>query len=205
MKFNPISAIKIFDSIISPILLYNGEVWGVYIKNDFNNWDKLQVEKVHLKFCKLYLGVGRKTSNIVKGYELETYLTTITNSNQRKRLTQLRLSNHKLMIELGRYENIPREDRICKVCQAGEIETEHHFLTSCEAFSSLRESFLNDLESDPTNETDLNEHSLSVEIMKSTHKETVIKLSKFISLCFDKRSKLNALKLGMLTVNRLCN
>jgi hypothetical protein len=58
-------------------------------------------------------------------------------------------------------------------------------------FNGLRENFLNDLESDPTNETDLNEHSLSVEIMKSTdiYKEAVIKLSKFISLCFEKRSK----------------
>ena len=57
-------------------------------------------------------------------------------------------------------------------------------------FNGLRENFLNDLESDPTNETDLNEHSLSVEIMKSTdNKETVIKLSKFIFLCFEKRSK----------------
>jgi hypothetical protein len=94
------------------------------------------------------------------------------------------------MIELGRYENIPREDRICKVCQpCGEIETEHHFLTSCEAYSSLRENFLNDLESDPTNETDVNEQSLPVEIMKTTDKETEIKLSKFISLCFEKRPK----------------
>ena len=69
-QLNPKSAIKIFDSIISPILLYNADVWGVYIKNDFNNWDKLPVEKVHLKFCKLYLGVGRKTSNIASRSEL---------------------------------------------------------------------------------------------------------------------------------------
>jgi hypothetical protein len=68
--------------------------------------------------------------------------------------------------------------------QAGEIETEHHFLISCEAYSSLRENFLND----PTMKQ-IFEHSLSVEIMKSTDKETVIKLSKFISLCFEKRSK----------------
>jgi hypothetical protein len=65
----------------------------------------------------------------------------------------------------------------------------HHFLTSCEAYNSLRENFLSDLESDLTNETDLNEHSLAVEIMKLADKETVIKLSKFISVCFEKRSK----------------
>jgi hypothetical protein len=45
------------------------------------------------------------------------------------------------------------------------------------------------LECDLANEADLNEHSLPVEIMKSTDNETVIKLSKFISLCFEKRSK----------------
>ena len=49
-------------------------MWGVYIKNDFNgNWDKLPVEKVYLKFCKLYLGVGRKTSNIASRSELGKY------------------------------------------------------------------------------------------------------------------------------------
>jgi hypothetical protein len=62
---------------------------------------------------------------------------------------------------------IPWEDRVCKVCQSGEVETKHHFLTSCEAYS-IRENFLNYLECDPTNEADINEHSLPVEIMKST-------------------------------------
>jgi hypothetical protein len=70
-------------------------------------------------------------------------------------------------------------------CLYHEMFIPHHFLTSCEAYSSLRETFLNYLESDPTNETNLNEHSLPVEIVT----ETVIKLSKFISLCFEKRSK----------------
>jgi hypothetical protein len=57
---NPKLAIKIFDSIISPILSYNSEVWGAYTKNDFNKWNKLPIEKAHLRFCKLYLGVGKK-------------------------------------------------------------------------------------------------------------------------------------------------
>ena len=44
-----------------------------------------------------------------------------------------------------------REKTVCKVCQSGEVETVHNFLTSCEAYSSLRENFLNYLECDPTN------------------------------------------------------
>jgi hypothetical protein len=46
-------------------------VWGVYIENDFNNWNKQPVEKPHLKFCKLYLSVDRKTSNYASRSELE--------------------------------------------------------------------------------------------------------------------------------------
>ena len=57
-------ATKIFDTIISPILLYNSEVWGAYEKNDFNKWDNTDIEKTHLRFCKLYLGVNKTASNI---------------------------------------------------------------------------------------------------------------------------------------------
>ena len=67
---NPKYAIKIFDSIITFILLYNSEVWGTYVKNDFNNWDKSPIEKVHLKFCKIYLAISRKASNIASRAEL---------------------------------------------------------------------------------------------------------------------------------------
>jgi hypothetical protein len=79
-------------------------------------------------------------------------------------------------------------------CLFHEMFIPHHFLTSCEAYSSLWETFLKYLESDPTNETNLNEHSLPVEIVT----ETVIKLSRNYL-----RRDLNALKPGMLTVNRL--
>jgi RNA polymerase subunit RPABC4/transcription elongation factor Spt4 len=33
------------------------------------------------------------------------------------------------MVESGRYQNIPREERICQICTSNEVETEHHFLT----------------------------------------------------------------------------
>jgi hypothetical protein len=40
------------------------------VKNDFNNWDKSPIEKVHLKFCKIYLAISRKASNIASTAEL---------------------------------------------------------------------------------------------------------------------------------------
>jgi hypothetical protein len=46
----PKIACKIFDGVISPILLYNSEVWGAYIDDDFTKWDKSSTEKTHLKY-----------------------------------------------------------------------------------------------------------------------------------------------------------
>ena len=61
---HPKLAIKIFDSIISPILFYNWEVWGAYLNSDFNKWEIPPVEKVHIRFCNIYLGVNSKACNV---------------------------------------------------------------------------------------------------------------------------------------------
>ena len=71
---------------------------------------------------------------------MEQYLTTIKNPNIRKTFTQFRISNHKLEIERGRYENIPREHRTCKMCDLGEIEDEFHFTFKCKKLDHLREN-----------------------------------------------------------------
>ena len=66
-NLKPKLAIKIFDSMISPILQYNSEVWGAFTST---KWNQTPIEKAHLKFCKLYPGVNRKTTNIACRGEL---------------------------------------------------------------------------------------------------------------------------------------
>ena len=56
-RLKPKQANNLFDSLLSPILTYACEVWRVYSKQEFNSWDKDPTDKVHLKFCKYYLGV----------------------------------------------------------------------------------------------------------------------------------------------------
>ena len=77
-KLSPRTATKMFDSIISPILLYNSEIWGAYEKNDFDKWDNSATEKIHTRFCKLYLGVNRKATNIACRGELGKFPLFIT-------------------------------------------------------------------------------------------------------------------------------
>ena len=69
-KLKAALACKLFDTIMSPIRKYNSEIWGVYAKPDFKTWDGSQIEKAHLQFCKRYLEVNNKASNIACREEL---------------------------------------------------------------------------------------------------------------------------------------
>ena len=58
------------------------------------------------------------------------------NDSHRKTITRWRLSNHKLQVELGRYNNTPREDRKCTRCNV--LEDEYHAIYVCPVFHHLR-------------------------------------------------------------------
>ena len=47
-----------FDTMISPILTENSEIWGVYAKPDFNTWDRSKIGKT----CKRQLEVKHKAN-----------------------------------------------------------------------------------------------------------------------------------------------
>ena len=55
--------LKLFDTMIAPILLYGTEVWLASGKFTFNNWDKTDIERVQTSLLKQYLGVNRSTQN----------------------------------------------------------------------------------------------------------------------------------------------
>ena len=65
----------------------------------------------------------------------ENYLTNVKNKTIRIQMTKFRLSNHRLMIEIGRHNGIQKEMRFCPFCP-GLIENEVHFLLSCSAYQS---------------------------------------------------------------------
>ena len=51
-----------FDKMITPIVLYGSEVWGIYCIKE--------IDKFHIKFCKYVLGVKTQTSNFAVYGEL---------------------------------------------------------------------------------------------------------------------------------------
>ena len=55
--------LKLFDTMIAPILLYGTEVWLASGKFTFDNSDKTDIERVQTSLLKQYLGVNRSTQN----------------------------------------------------------------------------------------------------------------------------------------------
>ena len=72
--------------------------------------------------------------------EFENYLN-IPLFDHRKAITKLRCSDHPLQIEKGRHRNIPRDNRLCKLCPLNVVETEEHFLTSCTFFHRYKPKY----------------------------------------------------------------
>ena len=76
--------------------------------------------------------------NFKTEYKLEQYLTFIKNPTQRKIFTKFRISNHKLLLKYGRYQNFSTEKHLCELCKSNEVEDEYHFALSCRCYQSLR-------------------------------------------------------------------
>ncbi len=68
-------------------------------------------------------------SVIYTSYLSETYRTI---------LTRWRLSNFDLRIETGRYDDTPRELRLCNLCLRDEIEDENHIIFICNYYNVIR-------------------------------------------------------------------
>ena len=63
-------------------------------------------------------------------FEMSDYLKVKMNPSFRAALAKMRLSAHKFPIETGRYDKIPREERICPL-GCNKIGNEYHYLTDC--------------------------------------------------------------------------
>ena len=66
-------ALKLFDSVIKPILLYASEVWEPYLNLGQEKWDYSDIEKTYTQFLKQILGVNRTTTTIMVRGELNRH------------------------------------------------------------------------------------------------------------------------------------
>ena len=142
----------------------------------------LRVHKKYITQWRYSVNCTRKLEfyNTLKHcYEISGYLNltrkTIT-------LVKLRVSNHKLMIETGRYTQTPHDKRLCPVCDSNEIEDEIHLLCYCPKYFKLRNEFFAQIQSHLHNFQQLSYSDLVIKLMNSEDIYLNLRLTNYISL-----------------------
>ena len=79
--------------------------------------------------------------------KLSNFLNIIKGREKRSALSRIRLGTLDLELENGRKNKIPRLDRHCKICIARKVENEEHFILDCPALSSVRDPFIQKINS----------------------------------------------------------
>ena len=119
-----------------------------------------------------------------KDIGLEKYLSDVKNFEIRRHVTKFRLSNHRLMIEVGRHLGIKNEkERFCPFCSQ-KVENEFHFLLECDMYKQQRELNIKPI-------TDIHhgfkylQKSLQIEFLMASMDQNICN---YISNCFEIRS-----------------
>ena len=118
----------------------------------------------------------------------ERYLHEIKNPSIRKSVTKLRLSNHSLNIEIGRYKKLHKQQRFCPFCPS-DIETEIHFLIECNTYDTIRRETIQEIIQNKPNFT---YYTPTEKFKLLLSKENIYRMSKYIHNCFEIRSFLTS-------------
>ena len=111
---------------------------------------------------------------IKEKFEREPYLENVTDFQSRKSIAKFRCSDHKLEIEIGRHNKIPRESRVCRMCP-NCIEDEMHFLCKCPNYNTIHAHYFGLA-------TLTNEAGKS--ILKCKEKEVSLKLANYLQKAY---------------------
>jgi hypothetical protein len=92
-----------------------------------------------------------------------------------------------LNVECGRYHNVPCEQRLCKLCDMGEVEDECHFALFCKYYTNDRKILNEKLRLEFTTKLDCHDDLQS--IMSCSDPKLLNVFSKYILTCFTKRNE----------------
>ena len=123
-------------------------------------------------------------------FQQEEYLT-LRSKVQRGDFSRLRLSAHKLQIEIGRYgkkgERKDPQDRLCLHCVNNECEDEFHFVMKCTLYEDLRTNLFTYVRSKFPVFNDYNEDTQFIWLMSNLDPDVINVFTNYVHTCFTKR------------------
>ena len=85
------------------------------------------------KFRKEFGNSSRLTlySSIKDDFKEEQYISDVKYYKYRSAITKFRISAHTFPVEKGRWQSIPRDQRLCPLCLGNLIGDEKHYIFYC--------------------------------------------------------------------------
>ena len=121
-----------------------------------------------------------KTYRIIKDkFCSETYLNILT-GKMRIDMCKFRAGNHRLPVNTGRYDNTPKENRICTLCETNDIGDEFHCVFVCPALNTYRNMYIKKYYYTRPNIIKMNM------LFNTSNKRELVNLSKFINIILNK-------------------
>ena len=107
----------------------------IFEKTLLENYENMFLEK--LRSFNINNKLFLYSCKIKTNYIIEPFIEN-SNFENRKLIVKMRISDHVLKIERGRYNKINREQRICRQCYLNVIEDEEYFFFHCQKNELLR-------------------------------------------------------------------
>ena len=108
---------------------------------------------------------------------MEHYLSH-PDGNVRPILTKFRLSEHNFLIEIGRNIKIPRDQRLCAICNV--LEDEFHFFFECKRNTNNRNILYQYFQNLYSNFLELNHEEKLIKILNPSTPEQIRTVTSFI-------------------------
>ena len=122
---------------------------------------------------------GRNYKLFKMNINFETFLISLPRSFSIP-MVKFRTANHKLPIEVGRWENIVYDDRKCNLCDKNDLGDEFHYLLICPYFQNERKDLLKRYYYLRPNTIKFQE------LLNCKNKQVLLNLSKFMKLIMSK-------------------
>ena len=117
-------------------------------------------------------------------FGFQSYLDVVQVKKFRIALSRLRMSSHRLEVEMGRWVRpvrVPYDERKCRVC--GLLEDEFHFLLECPVYRNLRNMYIKKYYYARPSMFKL------MELFSTSNKKDIRNLATYVFKAFDERNK----------------
>jgi hypothetical protein len=181
--FKLINKLDVWDK---PLLFSKSKISSCILSSLHDIYNELWVNKINNHSPKL-----RTYCKFKHSFMLENYVSILKRS-KRSTFCKLRVSAHRLKIEMDRYKHprIPPEQRLCILCNHNEVEDEFHFMMRCSLYDDIRLTLLNSIQE----MFNLNNITDNMDIfnllMCANNYDSINVVVKYVTCAFEKRATL---------------